>query len=144
MQVREVMTRGAECTLPDATVREAAVRMQTLDVGSLPVCENDRLVGMITDRDLTIRTTAAGADPNDARVRDAMTPQIYYCFEDQDVAEAARMMKEKQVRRLPVLSREKRMVGIVSLGDLAVETHDDLLAGNTLEAVSEPAEPRRP
>jgi CBS domain-containing protein len=143
MRVSEVMTRGAECTHPDATVREAAVRMQSLDVGSLPVCENDRLVGMVTDRDVTVRTTAAGADPNDARVRDAMTPGVHFCFEDQDVAEAAQLMKDNQVRRLPVLDRNKRMVGIVSLGDLAVETQDDQLAGNTLEAVSEPAEPNR-
>jgi CBS domain-containing protein len=143
MRVSEVMTRGAECTHPDARLREAAIRMQSLDVGSLPVCENDRVVGMVTDRDMTVRTTAAGADPNDARVRDAMTPGIHYVFEDQDVAEAARLMKEKQVRRLPVMSRDKRLVGIVSLGDLAVETHDEELAGNTLEAVSEPAEPRR-
>ena len=143
MRVRDVMTRGPECTYPDATVREAAIRMQALDVGSLPVCDNDRLIGMVTDRDLTVRTTAAGADPNNARVRDAMTPGVHYCFEDQDVAEAARMMKDKQIRRLPILDRSKRMVGIVSLADLSVATHDEILAGNTLEAVSEPAEPRR-
>jgi CBS domain-containing protein len=137
------MTRGAECTYPDASVREAAVRMQALDIGAMPVCDNDRLVGMITDRDMTVRTTAAGADPNAARVRDAMTPAVHFCFEDQDVADAARLMKDKQIRRLPVLNRNKRMVGIVSLGDLAVETHDEQLAGNTLEAVSEPAEPKR-
>src|SRR5688572_12013949 len=125
MRVSEVMTRGAECTHPDSTIREAAVRMQTLDVGSLPVCENDRLVGMVTDRDMTVRATAAGADPNDARVRDAMTAGIHFCFEDQDVAECARLMKENQIRRLPVLNRDKRMVGIVSLGDLAVETQDE-------------------
>src|SRR5262245_29986213 len=143
MRVSEVMTRGAECTHPDATIREAAIRMQSLDVGSLPVCENDRLIGMVTDRDVTVRTTAAGAHPNDARVRDAMTPQAHFVFEDQDVVEAARLMKEKQIRRLPVLSRGKQIVGIVSLGDLAVETQDEQLVGNTLEAVSEPAEPRR-
>jgi CBS domain-containing protein len=143
MRVSEVMTRGAECTHPDSTVREAAIRMMALDVGSLPVCENDRLIGMVTDRDVTVRTTAAGADPNDARVRDAMTPDVHFIFDDEDVADAARLMKDKQVRRLPVLSRDKRMVGIVSLGDLAVETQDEQLVGNTLEAVSEPAEPRR-
>jgi len=143
MRVSDVMTRGAECTHPDATVREAAIRMQALDVGSLPVCENDRIVGTVTDRDVTVRVTAAGADPNDARVRDTMTPGIYYVFEDQDVEEAAGLMKEKQVRRLPVLNRDKRMVGIVSLGDLAVETNDEELAGNTLEAISEPAAPNR-
>jgi len=113
--------------------------MQALNVGALPVCHNDRLVGMITDRDLTVRTTAAGADPNRAHVRDAMTPEVIFCFEDQHVAEAASLMKEKQIRRLPVLNRDKRMVGIVALGDLAVETQDDQLAGSILESISEPA-----
>lgn len=142
MHVREIMTPGAECIYPDASIREAASRMQALGVGSLPVCENDRLVGMVTDRDLTVRTTAAGADPNQARVRDAMTPKVHYCFDDQELSEAARLMREKQVRRLPVLNRDKRMVGIVSLGDVAVETNDHF-AGNILEAVSEPGEPTR-
>ena len=144
MRVNEVMTKGAECTRPDATLREAAARMKDLDVGSLPVCgDNDRLVGMITDRDVTVRSTAAGADPDTARVKDVMTPEIVYCFEDQDVAEAARLMKEKQIRRLVVLNRDKRLVGIVSLGDLAVETGNDKLAGDTLEKVSEPAKSNR-
>jgi len=143
MKVREIMTSNVECLAPDASVREIAQEMKSLDVGFIPICENDRLVGMITDRDLTVRTTAAGADPNQARVRDAMTPQVHFCFEDQDVTDAAQLMKKNQVRRLPVLNRNKRMTGIVSLGDLAVETHNDQLAGNILEAVSEPAEPTR-
>lgn len=144
MRVSDVMTRGVECTRPDATLREAAGRMKELDVGALPVCgDNDRLVGMITDRDVTVRSTAAGSDPGAAHVRDVMTPDVVYCFEDQDVAEAARLMKESQIRRLVVLDRDKRLVGIVSLGDLAVETGDEVLAGNTLEAVSEPAQPNR-
>lgn len=117
--------------------------MKNLDVGSLPVCDNDRLVGMITDRDVTVRSTAKGQDPGSARVQDVMTPEVHWIFEDQDVAEAAELMKDKQIRRLPVMSRDKRLVGILSLGDLAVETGDDELAGNTLEAVSEPAEPAR-
>jgi len=143
MQVKDVMTRGAECTRPDATLREAAERMKGLDVGSLPVCENDRLVGMITDRDITVRATAESLPPLLGRVRDVMTPDLIYCFEDEDVAEAARLMEEHQVRRLVVLNRDKRLVGIVSLGDLAVKTGNDELTGEALEQVSEPATPRR-
>jgi CBS domain-containing protein len=112
--------------------------MKALDVGSLPVCEGDRLVGMITDRDITVRATAESLPPGLGQVRDVMTPDIVYCFEDQDVREAAKLMQENQIRRLAVLSRDKRLVGIVSLGDLAVETGDEKLAGKTLEDVSLP------
>jgi CBS domain-containing protein len=142
MQVSEVMTRGAECTRPDATLEEAAERMKALDVGSLPVCDNDRLVGMLTDRDITVRSTAQGEDPTRDRVRDVMTPEVIYCFEDEDVAKAGQLMKRKQVRRLLVLNRDKRLVGILSLDDLAVKT-DEVVGGNTLEGVARPAEPRR-
>jgi CBS domain-containing protein len=143
MRVSEVMTQNVECTRPDATLQEAAAKMKSLDVGPLPVCENDRLVGMLTDRDITVRATAEGENPTAIRVRDVMTPEVVYCFDDQLVGEAARLMQEKQVRRLLVLNRDKRLVGIVSLGDLAVETGDEQLAGNTLEAVSEPNRPVR-
>ena len=144
MKVSEVMTRGAECTRPDASLREAAGRMKALDVGSLPVCgDSDRLVGMLTDRDITVRAVADGQDPKTARVQDVMTPDIIYCFEDQDVREAARLMEQQQVRRLAVLNRDKRLVGIVSLGDLAVKAGDEQLSGEALEQVSEPAQPRR-
>jgi len=144
MQVHEIMTRGVECVRPDASVQEAAERMRDLDVGPLPVCgDDDRLVGVITDRDITVRATAEGEHPWTTHVREIMTPEVIYCFEDQDVAEAACIMKEKQVRRLIVLNRDKRMVGIVSLGDLAVDTGDEVIAGNTLEGVSMPAQPRR-
>jgi len=138
MQVKDVMTRGAQCIAPDATLQEAARQMKGLDVGPLPVCENDRLVGMLTDRDITVRAVADGKDPCKTHVRDAMTEGIAYCFEDDDVADAARLMKEKQIRRLVVLNRDKRLAGIVSLGDLAVETGDEHLAGKTLEHVSQP------
>jgi CBS domain-containing protein len=118
--------------------------MKELDVGMLPVCgDNDRLVGTLTDRDITIRAVAEGLDPRTALVRDVMTPSVVYCFEDEDVEEAARLMKDNQVRRLVVLNRDKRLVGIVSLGDLAVDTGDEHLAGSALEAVSEPDMPRR-
>ena len=138
MRVRELMTRAVECIRPEASLQEAAAKMKSLDVGPLPVCDNDRLVGMVTDRDITVRATAEGDAPTDVRVRDIMTPEVIYCFEDALVEDAALLMQEKQVRRLLVLNRDQRLVGIVSLGDLAVETRDEQLAGNTLEAVSEP------
>ena len=143
MQVNEVMTRDAECTGPDATLKEAAERMKALDVGSLPVCASDHLVGVLTDRDITVRSVAEGHDPRTDRVRDAMTPEVYYCFEDDDVTRAAELMGEKQVRRLPVLNNSKRLVGIVSLGDLAVEAGNEQLAGQALEGISEPSSPTR-
>lgn len=137
MQVSDVMTREVECTRPDATLREVAGRMSDLEVGPMPVCDNDRLVGMITDRDITVRAIAEGSDPDKTHVRDVMTQGMFYCFDDQEVAEAAQKMKDKQVRRLAVLDRNKRLVGIVSLGDLAIGAHDDEMVGETLEAVSE-------
>jgi CBS domain-containing protein len=144
MNVKDVMTRGVKCTHPSTTLQEAARMMRDLDVGPLPVCgDNERLVGLLTDRDIAVRAVADGQDPRTTTVRDVMTPDIVYCFEDQDVSEAARLMKEHQIRRLVVLNRDKRLVGIVSLGDLAVDAGDDAMAGNTLEAVSEPAAPRR-
>src|SRR5918911_1856091 len=138
MQVKEVMTRDVEVVRPDTSLREAAEKMRAADVGPMPVCEGDRLVGMITDRDVTVRSTAEGYDPWTARVRDAMTAEVTYCFEDDDVAEAARLMQEKGVRRLVVLDRDRRLAGIVSLGDLAVHLGDDPLSSETLERVSEP------
>ena len=138
MKVRDVMTTAVEKVSPSGSLQDAAERMKDLDVGLLPVCENDRLVGMITDRDITVRSTADCCDPQTTTVKDVMTPDVVYCFEDQDVREAARLMQEQQVRRLVVLNRDKRLVGIVSLGDLAVETGDENLAGKTLEQVSLP------
>jgi CBS domain-containing protein len=143
MQVNQVMTRGAECARPDASLHEAAERMKALDVGSLPVCDDDRLVGMVTDRDITVRATAEGLPPNLGQVRDIMTPNVVYCYEDQDVSEAARLMEQNQIRRLVVLNRDKRLVGIVSLGDLAVKAGDEGHSNEALEQVSEPATPRR-
>lgn len=143
MRVSEVMTQGVEGIGPDATLQEAAAKMKSLDVGPLPVCDNDRLVGMVTDRDITVRATAEGDAPTDVRVRDVMTSEVIYCFEDELVEDAARLMAAKQVRRLVVLNRDKRMVGIVSLGDLAVKTGDEQLAGNALEGISEPNQPDR-
>jgi CBS domain-containing protein len=137
------MTRTVVCIHPEASLREAAEKMKALDIGPLPVCENDRLVGMVTDRDITVRATAEALPPNLGRVRDVMTPDIVYCFEDQDVTEAARLMEEHQIRRLVVVNRDQRLVGIVSLADLAVKSGDRDLSAAALEQVSEPAAPRR-
>jgi CBS domain-containing protein len=137
------MTRNPEVVTPTATLEEAARKMDQLDVGPLPVCENDRLVGMVTDRDITVRATSAGKDPRSTPVAEAMTRDLVYCFEDQDVRDAARMMEDKQIRRVPILSREHRLVGIVSLGDVATSGRDDRMTGEVLERVSEPAEPDR-
>jgi len=140
MQVKEVMTQCVECARPNDSIATAAEKMKNLDVGALPVCgDNDRLVGMITDRDITIRATADCCDPRRTCVRDVMTPDIVYLFEDEDVIAASRLMQENQIRRVVVLNHDKRLTGIVSLGDLAVDTHDEALVGATLEAVSEPA-----
>jgi len=143
MQLKDVMTRDIEVVHPNATLEEAAAKMDTLDVGPLPVCDGNRLVGMVTDRDITVRATAAGKDPRTTKVREVMTDNVVYCFDDDDTNEAARLMEEQQIRRLVVLDRDKQLVGIVSLGDLAVATQDDQLSGEVLERISEPAEPDR-
>jgi CBS domain-containing protein len=143
MQIKDIMTPNPECIEPGATLQQAARRMRELDVGPLPVCDNDRLAGMITDRDITVRAVAEGKDPTTTAVREAMSEDIIFCFEDQDLEEAASLMEEKQIRRLAVLNRDKRLVGILSLGDLAVECGDRAKAGEILQEVSEPAVPRR-
>ena len=144
MKLKDVMTEGVECLRPTDSIAQAAERMRELDVGSLPVCgDEDKLVGMVTDRDITIRATASASDANVTPVRDVMTPKIVYCFEDESVEDAARKMEDHQIRRLVVLNRDKRLVGIVSLGDLAVKGGDEHLSGEALERVSEPALPVR-
>lgn len=138
MKIREIMTENVAVLRPDSSVREAAQKMRELDVGPVPVMDGDRVVGMLTDRDITIRSTAEGRDPNTTPIQDVMTRNVVSCFEDDDVKEAARRMSEKQVRRLLVMNRANRLVGIASLGDLAVDTGDEKLAGKVLEHVSKP------
>jgi CBS domain-containing protein len=119
MRVAEVMTRDVRLIEPTQTIRDAAQLMAELDAGIMPVREGDRLVGMITDRDIAVRAVAQGRGP-DTPVREVMTDEVKYCFEDEDTAAVERNMAEIQVRRLPVLTRDKRLVGILSLGDLAM------------------------
>lgn len=139
MKVHEIMTAHARCAAPDNSVVEAAGLMRELDVGVLPVCDNDRLAGMITDRDIVLRAVADGRGPYETTVRDVMSPGVVWVFADQDVEEAARLMEEKQIRRLPVLNREKRLVGILSLGDVAVNSNP-AFSGQALKEVSETPE----
>lgn len=128
MQLREMMTRDVEIVHPDTTLREAAEKMRTLDIGPLPVHDGTGVVGMITDRDITVRAIAEGWDPRVTRVREVMTPGVFHCFDDQDVRDAAKLMAEKRVRRLPILDRSYRLVGLVSLGDLAAHLDGDSVA----------------
>jgi CBS domain-containing protein len=137
MQIRDVMTRDVMLADPGMKLNEAAALMRDGDFGLLPVGENDRLVGTITDRDIAIRAVAEGRDPNTTAVRDAMSEGIYYCFDDQTVEEAAEVMSEAQIRRLPIVNRDKRLVGIVALADLATEPRAGEPAGEALAGVSE-------
>jgi len=143
MKVNEVMTREVEVVHPTATLAEAAEKMKQLNIGPLPVCDGTRVLGMVTDRDITIRGTAEGHDPAKTSVKDVMTPDIVYVYDDQDVEDAAAVMAEKQIRRVVVLNRDKRLVGIVAMADLAVDGKKDKLSGQTLERISEPAQPNR-
>lgn len=137
MKVNEVMTREVRLVRPDQTLRSAARLMAEMDIGSLPVQENDRLVGMITDRDLAVRGMAEGLGP-DAQVSEVMTLDVKYCFDDQSVGEVARNMADIRVRRLPVVNRDKRLVGILSLGDVACQDSTVDEAGIALSGVSKP------
>lgn len=120
MLVKEAMTRRAETIGPEETLQAAARRMRELGIGVLPVCERDRLVGMLTDRDIVVRSTAEGSDPVRAPVRTAMTPQVIWCSEDDDIQRAAELMERKAVRRLMVLGPGRRLVGMLSVDDLAL------------------------
>lgn len=139
MQIREIMSSEVEVTYPTCTLQAAADRMKVLDIGSLPVCEGDKVVGMITDRDITVRAISEGWDPWTTQVREIMTPDAVCCHDNEEVTTAAQLMRDRQIRRVMVLDRRNRLVGMISLGDLAVSTADDMLAGETLEKVSEPA-----
>ncbi len=139
MLLRDMMTARFEDIPANATLTQAAEKMKLLDIGAIPVREDDRLVGMITDRDIAVRAVAQGRDPQTMPVSEAMSRDVFYCYEDQSAESAAQLMQEKQIRRLPVFDRSERAVGMVSLGDLAVRNHDDRLSGKVLVRVSEPS-----
>lgn len=136
MRVSEAMTREVRICTPGQSIREAAKTMAEIDAGSLPVGENDRLIGMITDRDIAIRAVAAGKGP-ETPVRDVMSEHIHYCFDDEEVDDVAQNMGDIRVRRLPVVNRDKRLVGIISLGDVA-RTEGGETVGDAVVGVSQP------
>ena len=136
MMIRDVMSRDAKLTSPDDTLRHAAQLMKEGDCGVLPVADGDRLCGMITDRDIAIRGIAEGKGP-DTKVREAMTQEVMYCFEDEDSHHICQNMADIQVRRLPVMNRDKRLIGIVSLSDLA---RKEANTAKALRGIARPSE----
>lgn len=137
-KLTDLMSRDVKVISPDTTIREAATQMREGDFGMLPVGENDRLIGAITDRDIAIRAVAQGKEGH-TKVREVMSEGIAWVFEDQSVEDAAKMMSERQVRRLPVVDRKKRLVGIVALGDFAVESSEIRPAAEALSEISKPS-----
>ncbi|MGJ4946361.1 CBS domain-containing protein [Bradyrhizobium sp. HKCCYLS1011] len=136
MKVSDVMTTDVQLCTPDDTLKDAAEAMAALDIGLLPVTDHDRLVGMISDRDIAVRAVAAGRGP-ETKIREIMTPEVKYCFDDQELEDVSWNMGDIQVRRLPVLNRDKRLVGIISLGDIA-RTRDGDATAASLNQISRP------
>jgi CBS domain-containing protein len=136
MKIADAMTRDVRLANPDQSIREAAQMMAELDAGALPVGDKDRLVGMITDRDIAIRAVAKGKSP-DTRIGDVMTDDIKYCFDDDEIEDIARSMADIQVRRLPVVNRDKRLVGIIAIGDIAARADTEAI-GEAVAGISDP------
>jgi CBS domain-containing protein len=139
MKVRQIMSRNVVIIEPTLSISKAAQKMRELDIGFLPICENDRLIGTITDRDITIRSVAQGLDPRLIHVREIMTQMVFYCYDDEDVGHVGEVMQEQEVRRMLILNRQKRLVGVVSLGDIAKTSGETQLAGETLGEIAEAA-----
>ncbi len=140
MQLKEFINYHVETIGPEDTLQQAAEKMRDFDIGSIPVCDGNHLIGMVTDRDITIRAAANGDDPTIAIVSEVMTPDVVCCYENQTAEEAAALMQEHQIRRLFVLNEKDELIGITSLGELATATGNRQLAGETLERVSDSAE----
>jgi len=138
--VEEVMTRDVEVVSPEDTLRDVAEKMRTLNVGPLPVCDGQKLQGIITDRDIVVRAVSQGMDPNSTPVSQVMTDEVEYIFADEGIEVAAHRMREEQIRRILVVDRDKKLVGILSLGDIS-QAAGEQEAGRTLEAISEPSQP---
>jgi CBS domain-containing protein len=139
MLVKEIMSKGPGFLSPDTPIKKAAEEMARLDCGFIPVGDGDRLLGTVTDRDIAVRAIAKGKDPSKTPVKDVMTAKVLYVFEDDDLAKAANSMKQQKIRRLIVLNKDKRMTGIVSLGDLATKCKDANMCSQVITSVSEKA-----
>jgi CBS domain-containing protein len=137
MKIREIMTTNVECVSPETGILDLAQKMKSLDVGFLGVCDDDRLVGSVTDRDIVIRAIAGGGDIKSTTARSVMTPNVVWCFEDDDLKSVSEKMRDKEVRRVFILNQQKRLVGVVSLGDLAKVEEKE--SGKTLKDITEAA-----
>jgi CBS domain-containing protein len=136
MQVKEAMHTGVEWVEPDTPITTVAQKMRDLDIGAIPVCEKDHLVGMITDRDITCRAVANDADFSRLKAGDIMTKDVVYCRDTEDLQDAIHLMENKQLRRMPAIDEDKRMVGMLSLGDVShAASHQ--IAGEVIKAVSD-------
>jgi CBS domain-containing protein len=142
LRLKDIMTHDVEVVRPNVPVTSAAEAMRALDIGAIPVCDGRHMVGILTDRDIVVRTIADRRDAQSMLVADVMTADVVYGFEDDLVEEAALKMVERRIRRLPVLDQDKRLVGIVSLGDLAAHGMETTLSGEVLEYLSHPAQPK--
>lgn len=138
MKIHEIMSLDVRCIGPETKLTDAAKTMRDLDVGTLPICDHDRLSGMLTDRDIVVKAVARGYDLQKITAHEVMTDGVTYVYDDQEIETAARLLEAKQIRRLPVLNREKRLVGILSLGDLALHV-TERLSGEALRKISQPA-----
>ncbi len=143
MNVSEIMTTDFEMIDSACSLIEAAEKMKSLNVGFLPVREGTRLAGILTDRDIVVRGLAEGLDPDSTSVKDIISSEVVYCYDDDNVEDAARLMEDKQIRRLIVVNHDQTPVGILSIGDIAVKAGQEELAGEILERISEPAAPVR-
>lgn len=137
MKIQDIMTRDPYVCDPETPLSEVAAQMRDLDVGMIPVCDGNKLRGAVTDRDIVLRAVADELDPTMTVADEVMTAEVVYCFEDEDVSKAAELMEREQIRRLPVLNRAKQMVGIISLGDIAVKGKNDRKSGETLDSISQ-------
>ncbi|KAB2846044.1 MAG: CBS domain-containing protein [Hyphomicrobiaceae bacterium] len=135
MKVKDAMHKGVEWVQPATTVAALAKKMRDLDIGAIPIGENDRLVGMVTDRDITVRAVADAKDVSKLTARDVMSKGIVYCRDDEEIEDAVRIMEQKKIRRLPVLDENKRMVGMLSLGDVSQSASHEI-AGEVISAVA--------
>lgn len=141
--IKDVMTPDVVTLSPTAKVTEAAEAMKSLNVGAIPICDRTRLLGMVTDRDLVVRVMAEHRNPETETISSVMTTDVDYCYADQTVEEATYVMEDRQVRRMPIINQDKELVGIVSLGDVAVKGADQSTTGEALEKISQPAAAQR-
>ncbi len=138
IQAKDIMSKKPECLSPNATLQAAAEKMRAHDYGFIPIGEKDRLIGVVTDRDIVIRAVAQGKDSDKTKLKDVMTKGIYYCFENDSIETVVQMMEKLQIRRLVVLNEAKRMTGVISLGDIVTKCKNSKLSGELADAVSHP------